>query len=445
MNKSGFIAALLWGTIAQAQPIQFDKVEFIKPMGWNMDKRSDVIQLSINEGDAYDMVGIYAATNSFGAAKENFNQVWEKVAKQMIPDAINPQPKSSTSQNGWEILSGSTSFKDGVRSGSLTQIVATQDPLYTIVVAISNTNKYQPAISAFIQSLKFLPLAKEIPQTNNLSKSATSFSFTTTTFDDGWIATAENDFVNVTKGNFQILIHYPNAQADAYNSVLRDGLLNAWNILVAPRYSNIQNFALKPIQSFESISFAEADATERATGKKVHVVLFKKHFSSGNGRYLEFTAPDRQSFEQEFGPYHNDEFGWDKLSNMQYRNKFAVAAPDLSGTWSASDYASLTYYYVNGGGFAGATATSIAHEFTFNANGTYQSDHAGASGTVGNQKFSRQVYSGQFSIKDWNVTLSNRFQGQPESYACQFEAVKGGRILLLTDRLGTVYTLVKRQ
>jgi len=128
---------------------------------------------------------------------------------------------------------------------------------------------------------------------------------------------------------------------------------------------------------------------------------------------------------------------------MQYRNKFAVAAGDLPGKWNASDYASLTYYYVSSGGFAGATATSISHEFTFMGNGSYQSDQTGASGVVGNQKFSRQVYKGKFTVNNWNMQLTNRFQGQTEKFDCYFEAVKGGRILIMTDKTGTVYSLVK--
>jgi len=59
----------------------------------------------------------------------------------------------------------------------------------------------------------------------------------------------------------------PNKRADTYNSVLLDGLKNAWNILVAPRYSSASNFEFKPIQSWQSIEFAEADMIENATGK----------------------------------------------------------------------------------------------------------------------------------------------------------------------------------
>jgi hypothetical protein len=254
----------------------------------------------------------------------------------------------------------------------------------------------------------------------------------------------QEDWVQVTKGKIKILLHYPNKKADAYNSVLKEEDYTAWNTLVAPRYSNMKNFEWKSIQSWQSISFMEGDATENASGKMVHIVLFKKHYSNGSGRYLEFVTPVKADYENEFGAYHNNELNWDKTANMQYRNKFSVAAKDIMGTWSTTDYASVSYYYVNSGGLAGTTATSTADEFTFMAGNTYQSQHSGASGMVGNMKFSNQVYKGKSTVTEWSVTLTNRFESATEKYDAYFEAIKGGRVLLLTDRLKTTHALVKK-
>jgi hypothetical protein len=297
----------------------------------------------------------------------------------------------------------------------------------TVQIANTKTNETQTTV----------PVDKPL-------QSATGFTFSTTNFDDGWVSTVKDDWVEVTKGNIKVLLHYPNKKADAYNSVLKDGDYNAWNILVAPRYSNLKNFEWKSIQSWESISFMQADAIENGTGKSVHIVLFKKHYSNGNGRYIEFVSDSKATFENEFGPYHNTEFEWDKTANMQFRNKFSVAPNDLIGKWSTTDYASISYYYVNTGGLAGTTATSTADEFTFLPDNNYESDHSGASGMVGNMKFSRQVYKGKSTVTNWNITLTNRFQGDTEKYDSYFEAVKGGRALILKNRLNTVFTLVKQ-
>lgn len=277
------------------------------------------------------------------------------------------------------------------------------------------------------------------------------YQYMSTNFDDGWVSVEATDWVEVSKPGIKILIHYPNQIVDEYTSVKLEGDYKAWNTLVAPRYHNINNFLERGIQDYQSITFLTADATD-ATGKQVHIVLFKKKYDTGVGRYMEIVADDKQTFEREFGnsyinrsdwSYMDQIKSWDRLANMQWRNKFAIGASDLNGKWSSSSYASLSYYYVNGGGFAGATASSIADEFMFTGNGTYQSDHAGASGVVGNQNFSRQQYKGNVTVTDWTITLTNRFQNQTEIYNSHFEAVKGGRLLIITDRLGTTLTLVK--
>lgn len=276
------------------------------------------------------------------------------------------------------------------------------------------------------------------------SPSSTGYTFSITNWDDGWVSTVKEDFVEVVKGNIKVLVHFPNKTADAYNSVLKDEDYTAWNTLVAPRYSNLKILEWKSIQSWESISFMEGDATENATGKNVHIVLFKKHYSNGSGRYLEFITDTKTDYENEFGPYHKTEFDWDKTANMQYRNKFSVAANDIIGKWSTTDYASISYYYVNTGGSAGTSATSTADEFTFLPGDNYQSQHSGASGMVGSMKFSNQEYKGQSTVTNWNIVLTNRFQGATEKYDSYFEAVRGGRALILRDRLNYSYTLVRQ-
>lgn len=427
-----------------AQQETYDIASFIPPKSWKKQTAGNNIYYSHidNKTQSWCMIGIYKSTASSGTVDADFNSEWELLIAKEHQVTAGPQKETPTQSRGWSFLSaGGRAIFNGKDMAVVLKVASGYNTCMSFVVKTNNVNQYLKTIEAFDKSIS---LKQPEASTNNTPPAATgNFKFLSTNWDDQWITYARDNWAEVVKGDLKVLVHYPNKNADAYNSVLKDGLINAWNILVAPRYSNIRNMEIKPIQSFESIAFCEADATEKATGKQIHVVLFKKHYSNGNGRYLEFITNGKAAYEQEFGAYHNDEFGWDKPANMQYRNKFSVAAGDLPGKWNASDYASLTYYYVSSGGFAGATATSISHEFTFMSNGSYQSDQAGASGVVGNQKFSRQVYKGKFTVNNWNMQLTNRFQGQTEKFDCYFEAVKGGRILIMTDKTGTVYSLVK--
>lgn len=259
------------------------------------------------------------------------------------------------------------------------------------------------------------------------------FAFTTTNFDDGWVSTVQEDWVQVIKGNTTVLIHYPNKNADVYNSQLMDGLKNAWNVLVAPKYSSATNFEFKPIQSWQSVEFAEADAVEKNTGKSVHVVLFKMNYSNGSGRYLEFITPDKKSFEQEFGPYHDTSYGWENVEKMANYNKFAVAASDLIGKWTNNFSGTQQYVNAYTGASAGMDTHSSNQNFEFSPQNTYKWDLSVASGFVGSIKFQNVKSSGQFSLpNNWQIYFSD-LEGKPKTYNAFFSCAKGVRILWLED------------
>lgn len=259
------------------------------------------------------------------------------------------------------------------------------------------------------------------------------FTFTTTNFDDGWVATEQADWVLAAKGNLKVLIHYPDKLADAYNSVLMDGLKNAWNVLVAPRYSSAANFEFKPISSWESIEFAEADMVEKASGKIVHVVLFKKNSGDGSGKYMEFISPDKRTFEQEFGAYHQSTSGWEKMENMATYNKFAVAPADLSGKWTSDFSGAIQYVNAYTGFDAGMNTNASAENFYFGPGNAYKWDLAVANGMVGNIKFQSVNSNGMFSMpNNWQVKFSD-MEGKPRTYNVYFSCIKGLRVLWLQD------------
>ncbi len=411
-------------------------------------------QIEIDVEKGLYFTTLFKAIPEVNDSKMNFEASWDSIEKETVKLTAKRETQQSSIENGWTVESGFAPYESDRNKGIVMLITLSGNQKVVNVTILMNSSGYQNEIEGFFATLdlpkveisktpKKPTTIQNTPPNTSASSKNSGFHFTSTTFDDGWTTYEQEDWVRVAKGNTNVLVHYPNKSADAYNSVLKDGLVNAWNILVAPLYSNAKNMEIKPIQSWESIAFMEADVTDRAGGKNVHVVLFKKHLSKGNGRYLEFITNTKADFEREFGAYHNDEFGWDKLANMQYRNKFAVNNQDLVGKWSTSDYASLTYYYVNGGGTAGTTATSTSDSFTFLNSRGYSSDSAQADGVVGNQKFSRQVYKGSFTTTDWTITMTNRFRGQTEKFQCQFEAIKGGRILILTGSMNTVKSLVK--
>jgi hypothetical protein len=64
---------------------------------------------------------------------------------------------------------------------------------------------------------------------------------------------------------------------------------------------------------------------------------------------------------------------------------------------------------------------------------------------VGNLKFYTQKYDGICTVTNWDITLTKQFDGKTKVFWAQFEAVKGGRVLHITDKAysSSAYHLVK--
>jgi len=456
MKNSILVALLLLGNLSLAQsPETFDLVTFTPPAGWKKtDTNKNVISYSTtnNATGTYCQIGIYKSTTSKGSLKADFDSEWQTLIADFYKPTAKPELAPAASENGWDAQGGVAPFMfNGAQSVAML-ITMSGYSRCTSIAILSNTDTYQPQIDQFLESvsLKKLeavsnPVVTQATTTSTttipaIAAKSSGYKFTTINFDDGWTSTEQEDWVHVKKGNITVLIHYPNKNADTYNSQLLDGLKNAWNVLVAPRYSSASNFEFKPIHSWQSVEFAEADAVEKSSGKSVHVVLFKINYSTGNGRYMEFITPDKKSFEQEFGPYHDTSYGWEKLENMASYNRFAVAPEDLKGKWTNNFSGMTQYVNVYTGADAGATAHSSVQNFIFGEGNHYTWDISVASGMVGAQKFSGAKSTGIFTMNgNWQIKFSD-MEGKPKTYDAYFSCIKGARILCLSDTSYPGYT-----
>ena len=426
-------------TFSQKQT--FDLTTFTPPKSWTKEvKANSYTSYSIinNEKKTYCQIFVMLSTASKGGIKEDFESEWETLVAKQYGVTDSARLTEPTTENGWQVLGGVGFFTSN--NGTSTALLTTMSGYNKAVsiVALTNSEDYIPALQKFLESVEMKKPSTDIAITSTTITPAgnNKFAFTTTTYDDGWVATERADWVEVTKGNTKVLIHYPNKEADAYNSVLMDGLKNAWNILVAPKYSSASNMEFKPTGGWESIEFAEADMTENASGQKVHVVLFKKNYTNGSGKYVEFITPDKQSFEQEFGAYQGSMAGsgFEKMENMAFLNKFAVAATDLSGKWTSDFSGAIQYVNAYTGFDAGMDTHASAENYQFSSGNTYKWDLAVASGPVGNIKFQSVKSSGRFTMDgNWKINFSD-IEGKPRNYDVYFSCIKGLRILWIDNK-----------
>ena len=432
---------------------KFDILTYKTPKGWQKNVSAAAVQLGVDGAGGTCLISLFKSATGTTDPKANFSASWDAIVKGTLGLAVKPTSRPTVRSKGWTAESGSAPYEVEGRKGTLLLITMTGNQKVVNILVLTNSDAYQKEVTEFLGSVdlpKIVTAAapvtekKATPPAAPGASAKSGFKFTTTNFDDGWAAVEEKAWARITKGNVTALVHFPDLKADAYTPALQDALVNAWNVLVAPRYTKIRDLQFRPILSYESISFAEADAQDIATGRDVHIILFKKHFSGGQGKYIEFVTPSKAEFEKVFGPYHETASGWDKLEALQAKNRFAVDSGDLAGKWSTSASNSLSYYYVNGGGYAGAVSSASSSEFSFTRTGSYSSSHGYASGVVGAQKFDSAAYKGTFVTTSWTVKLTNRFKGKAGTYDCYFEAVRGGRILVLSDKGGVVYSLVRK-
>jgi hypothetical protein len=169
-------------------------------------------------------------------------------------------------------------------------------------------------------------------------------------------------------------------------------------------------------------------------GKNVFVVLFKR----GKSGWIEFICPDKASFSKNFNldqsklEYYTTFETWEPLKRMASYNKFAVAASDLTGKWASWSGSNVQYVNAYTGLDAGMGHAQSGNEIVFNANGTYNREYKGVSGSPGGgNKYYGEKNNGNAIVGNWEVQLTNSFKGETHVFAAQFEAVKGGRILHL--------------
>jgi len=265
------------------------------------------------------------------------------------------------------------------------------------------------------------------------------FKFTTTNFDDGWTSVVQEDWVEVTKGSTRVLLHYP--KEGTIFPADPEPLTNAaWNILVAPRYSNLKNYKTSYISTYNRPYLGMGYATEKATGKNVFIVFFRQ----GDSGWLEFISLDKNSFIQQF-KFDPETIKWDSesnlmvpLLNMTGYNKFAVAASDLKGKWT-SDFTGIQQLYnVYTGAYAGMNMNQSNEEFIFTGN-TYNWKLLVVNGMVGNAKYTEVKSAGQFTVpNNWQVHFT-KIESKVRTYHAFWSCIKGARVLNLlpVDAPGT--------
>jgi len=426
-------------TIGQSNE-SFDILKFSSPKGWQKEAGKDSIQLGIEDANGnLCLLTIFKSVPATENSKENFLLAWESLVKSLVTVKAAPQMQPPASENGWISESGFAQYESDGKKGVVLLVTASGGGKMINLVGLMNTDAYQQEIATFLDSI-VLPKVEpakttptgQIAQPQPVRKS--NFKFNTSNFDDGWTSTEQEDWVEAVKGQIKVLIHYPK-QGTIFPADPEPLTNAAWNILVAPRYSNLKNYRTASITTYNRPYLGMGYATEKASGRQVFVLLFRQ----GNTGWLEFVAPDKNSFIQQY-KFDPETIRWDSESDllnpliqMVNYNKFAVAESDFNGTWTSDFTGVQQLYSVYTGNYAGMNINQSNEEFVFGAGSSYSWKLLVVSGMVGSTNYAKVNSAGRFSVpNNWQIQFS-KIETGPRTYNAHWSCIKGARLLHLLD------------
>jgi hypothetical protein len=246
MNKLYFVSlfSLMLGNLFAQKEI-FDLFAYTPPSGWGKEATENSISfIATNQNNgSWCRIGIIKSTISKGNIDADFESEWQDLIVKNYNPTEEPILNEVHETDGWKVKEGVAKFKfNNVVAQAMLTTISGFNRCASIVITINN-QEYLEDIDSFLKSVEFKTMETStqpyvngssndntaiIPEgtktTPALQTNGKSFTYFTTNFDDGWKSTVEEDWVEVSKGNIKVLIHYPNKKADTYNSVLLDGL-----------------------------------------------------------------------------------------------------------------------------------------------------------------------------------------------------------------------------
>lgn len=467
---TGFL--LCWIVIIPVFPqsVQsFDIVSFSLASTWKKEAQQDWLAYRVENPaqKTYARILLYPSLPSSGNLETDFQAEWnDLVLNQYKPTQIINESLTDY-KDGWKAKLRVASFVHHQVNQAVILLMLTDGKRKMSFVFLTNTEEFQKDFEDFGSSFKFQPAsikssnsisqpANQAAPPNPIPPSSTSnqspifkpsnsassgstqpnygVSTFPTRFDDGWNSVPQEDWVEVTKGDTKVLLHYGRNFDDAMR---QDAVGINWNALIPSRYRVIQ----RQNYSYSTINFpfyyAEAEVTEIASGKAMYLG-FLVVAVSGVAYVVEVQSPSKAHFTQVFPTVES-------IEKMREYNKFGLSLRDLSGTWQSFSSSSISLYNVYTGGNAGMNYASINDQFTFEPSGKYSSKHVGASSSYGTTSHFNDQFSGNASVSHWEMALSNRKDGRTDAYHAHFEAVKGGKILHMTHKQwsGLTFTLIQ--
>lgn len=147
------------------KPETFDLATFQAPKGWDKQTGENSIQFSIADKEAYCLVTLFKSFPGLGSPKENFDAAWNTIVKEAVTVSAAPQMFPSDPKGEWLVVGGFAAFEKSGAKGVAVLYTASGHGKMVNALVLTNTQAYESAITAFLESVSLKePAVENQPQ-----------------------------------------------------------------------------------------------------------------------------------------------------------------------------------------------------------------------------------------------------------------------------------------
>src|SRR5215203_4930203 len=163
---SAFCFLLSLSVVSAQTPANYDIATFQSPDAWQKQTTDNSVQFSIQEKAAgtFCLITVFKSIPAVAAdPKTNFNASWETIVRQAV-NVSEPQMMPAENREEWKAVGGFSSFeKDGEQGAAVLLNISGYGKMVNVLV-LTNTQKYEPNITAFLESISLKAPVAAPPQ-----------------------------------------------------------------------------------------------------------------------------------------------------------------------------------------------------------------------------------------------------------------------------------------
>lgn len=152
------------GSFAQTSE-SFDIATFQSPKGWTKEAGQNALQIATADktDGAYCLMFLYKSIPALADPDENFKAAWDTIVKEAVKVNDTAQMIPASNKEEWKALGGFSPFeKDGEKGVAVLVNISGYGKMVNVLI-LTNTQKYEPAMTAFLESISLKKPAVTAP------------------------------------------------------------------------------------------------------------------------------------------------------------------------------------------------------------------------------------------------------------------------------------------